>query len=464
MKEILKNIMSLSVWAGAMMLASCESFVDLGAPPTQVEYRDAFTTDASASTVVRGLYVAFAGNFNNQNLSQMTSMFTGIAADELQYNGTDVTTTEFATNNLLNLNSSVANLWSMSYQLIKNANNAITGLESSTSLTASLKNQLIGEAKFMRAYVYFYLVNLYGGVPLNLLPDNGAFESAKLPRASADEVYGQIVNDLRDAEDKLEIDYKATPRGRVNKHAASALLSRVYLYSKDYPNAELYAGKIISATQLYSLTAPTANFINSSAETILQIANLTAVTTFGFNYVTAGATSIPNYTLLEAVYNSFETTPAIDLRRSNWIVPKVVSNTTYYTISKYKAFTGTGNEYHILLRLSEQYLIRAEARAYRDNLSGAKADIDAVRTRAGLGGVSSILTKEQMLEAIETERLHELFGEYGHRWLDLKRTGRATTVLSAIKTDWKETDALFPIPESQRLQNKELGQNPGYEN
>ena len=455
-----KIIISLILTNGALLLSSCEKFVDLGAPPTQVITGDAFASDASANSVIRGLYSTVL----NINLSGTTTFFTGIAADDLQYNATDAGITEFASNNILNTNNNVANLWYNSYQLIKNTNNAISGLDASNSLTPLIKDQLIGEAKFFRAYAYFYLVNLYGDVPLQLRNDLYAFEDASLPRASKQQVYDQIVSDLKDAESKMQTNYDATasPRGRANKAAASALLARVYLYQKDYQNAELYATKVLQSSD-YGMPSPDKNFQNTSNEVILQLGNLTGVTTFGANYITA-ATAVPGYTLPDAVYKSFESSSTTDLRKINWTSLKTISGKNYYAITKYKVASGTGAEYHIMLRLAEQYLIRAEARCKLNNLSGARSDIDAVRTRAGLTAIPSASNETQLLTAIETERLHEFFGEYGHRWLDLKRTERTTAVLSPVKANWQSTDVLFPIPQAQILINTKLTQNPGYEN
>ncbi len=457
MKTILnKHIFSAVILAGSLLSTSCEKFVELGAPPTQVLLDDAFRTDASARSVVLGLYVSGIGNLGT------TTFYSGMAADDLQYNAADAGLLEFANNGLLNTNSYVNNLWGSLYQLVKNTNNAIFGLERSTTLTPAVKDQLLGEAKFMRAYTYLYLVNLYGDVPLHVLSDLEVFDQASLARTPADQVYTQIIADLTDAESKLPTAYEGTFRARVNKHAASALLARVYLYRNDWEKAESQATKVLQATE-YGLPATTSNFTNTSNEVIFQIANLSGVTTFGATYITV-ANVIPSYTLPNAAYNSFETTPAVDLRKTNWAAPKTVSNKEYYAITKYKVSSGTGNEYHIVLRLAEQYLIRAEARANRNNLSGAKEDVDAIRTRAGLAGLSASLTQPQLLAAIETERLHEFFGELGHRWFDLKRTNRATAVLSPIKANWQTTDVLFPIPNAQILLNNNLTQNAGYEN
>jgi hypothetical protein len=115
------------------------------------------------------------------------------------------------------------------------------------------------------------------------------------------------------------------------------------------------------------------------------------------------------------------------------------------------------------LRFAELYLIRGEARAQQDKLPLAKADIDVLRTRAGLTGLSAALNHDDMLLAIEQERKVELFGEWGHRWFDLKRTDRASIVIGGEKKNtWKNTAVLYPVPDAQRLINTSLSQNDGY--
>jgi hypothetical protein len=124
-------------------------------------------------------------------------------------------------------------------------------------------------------------------------------------------------------------------------------------------------------------------------------------------------------------------------------------------------------EYHTELRLAEQYLIRAEARARQDNLEGALADVDAVRDRAGIAHLldnGTTWTQFLVLDSILEERRRELFTE-GHRWFDLLRMGQAKTVLEALDgKDWQDsTDTLYPIPESEIKINSNLEpQNHGY--
>lgn len=459
MKKIYKNSF-YKIWMLAIVLtvSSCKKFVELGAPPSQVLFEDSFKTDAAAQSVVMGLY-SFSSQAVNGLITSLT-FYSGVSSDELQYNSSDALIQEFANNAITNTNGTANNIWGITYQLVKNTNNAISGLTSSTTLTPAVKNQLLGEAKFMRAFAYFHLVNLYGDVPLPLKDDYSAFENAVLPRSSTAGVYAQIIKDLTEAQSLLPAAYVGTFRGRVNKYAATALLARVYLYQKDYVNAEAQATQVINSA-IYTLPAVEAAFINSSNEIIWQIGNIPGISVPGAAYVTL-ATVIPNYTLADATYQSFESTT--DLRRTNWTVAKTIGGKTYYGISKYKIGTGTGNEYNVALRFAEQYLIRAEARVQQNNITGAKTDLDMVRTRAGLTGVSATLTQAQMLTAVAQERKVELFGEWGHRWFDLKRTDRAATVIGALKPTWKSTSVLFPIPQAQILVNPSLTQNPGYQN
>jgi hypothetical protein len=115
--------------------------------------------------------------------------------------------------------------------------------------------------------------------------------------------------------------------------------------------------------------------------------------------------------------------------------------------------------------LAEQILIRAEARARLDNLGGAIADVDNVRKRAGLpliADTNAAITKDELLAVIAHEKQIELFSEWGHRWLDLKRTGRADALFngySGYTPDYK----LYPVPKNEFDRNPFLGrQNDGY--
>ncbi len=438
-----------------VLFSSCKKFVELGPPPTQTVQSDVFKTDPTATSAILGLY----SSNTLPNTVLYYSTVPGMSADDVQYNTASTIYDEFENNAITTINSmNENNVWFGSYTLIKNANFAINGLTASQTLTPSVKDQLLGEAKFLRAYAYFYLVNLYGDVPLALSDDPLA--NATLPRTPAAQVWAQIVKDLTEAQAGLPAAYVGTFRARINKWAATTLLARVYLYQKDWVNAEAQTTQVINAGPgTYTLQTPANTFINTSNEIIWQIANTTGVSTLGANYLSATGV-VPNFSLYDTIYKSFE---AADLRKTNWAAVTTVSGKNYYHVNKYKVRTGTGNEYNIALRFAELYLVRAEARAQQNNLSGAKSDVDVIRTRAGLGALSATINQPQLLLAIEQERKVELFGEWGHRWLDLKRTNRADAVIGGQKpATWSATDVLYPIPENQRVANPSLSQNQGY--
>ena len=145
---------------------------------------------------------------------------------------------------------------------------------------------------------------------------------------------------------------------------------------------------------------------------------------------------------------------------------KTITNAsgTWYRPYKYKqtAATESSQEYTIILRLEEQYLIRAEARTFNGDNAGAQQDLNITRNRAGLPNTTAT-TQDELKAAILQERRLEFFTEQSHRWFDLKRTGNAASVLSPIKPGWQNRDILFPLPEAELLLNENLlPQNAGY--
>lgn len=450
---------SIQIYFGVIAMAlsaifsSCKKFTEIGAPPTQVEASAAFTSDISASSAVMGLYT---GNSINAPLIGWT-MYPGMSADDVQYNTPSAEYDAYEAN-AISINSGMnANFWYQNYTFLRNVNYAIDGLTASGGLTPSLKNQLLGETKFLRAFVLFELVNLFGDVPLPI--SNNDLENAFLPRAPAKEVWAQIITDLQEAQSLLPENYAGSFRARINKWAATSLLARAYLYNKEYARAEAEAAKVIDS-KMYSLAAPAGAFINSSNEIIWQITNTTGISTYGTNYNSA-ANVLPAYSLYDTLYNSFE---AGDQRKTTWTSDTTASGVTYHRVTKYKTRSGTtGNEYMVALRFAELFLIRGEARAQQDKLADARADIDTVRTRAALAKLPATLNRDELLLAIEQERKVELFGEWGHRWFDLKRTNRAAAVIGGQKNTWKNTAVLYPIPDAQRLINTNLSQNDGYD-
>ncbi|HEX6427489.1 MAG TPA: RagB/SusD family nutrient uptake outer membrane protein, partial [Niastella sp.] len=275
------------------------------------------------------------------------------------------------------------------------------------------------------------------------------------------DVLNAIVTDLTEAEAALPVG--TVRNGRFNKFMATALLARVNLYQKNWSTAEAKATALISNTTNFSLlTDLTKVFLRGSKEAIWQIntADNNYTNWAGFNVPTATTSSTKSLNMVRPeLYNAFEIG---DKRKTNWLGNTTIAGTFFYYDYKYRqltAPTSTANiEDYMLLRLAEQYLIRAEARAQQENLTGAIDDLNAIRTRAGITPLLYGLSKSDVLLAVEKERKLELFGEgYGHRWIDLARTGRIDAVLGAEKpTTWKSSAAWLPVPQNELTNNPAL--------
>jgi starch-binding outer membrane protein, SusD/RagB family len=155
-----------------------------------------------------------------------------------------------------------------------------------------------------------------------------------------------------------------------------------------------------------------------------------------------------------------------DLRRVAWVDSVIVENDTIYFPNKYRSATQDDpvTEYNTVFRLSEQYLIRAEAKYRLNDYAGSLSDLNVIRNRAGLQQLTDN-SDASIFKAIIHDRQIEFFTEWGHRWLDLKRLNVADEILSVIKgSNWQRQDELYPIPQTEIDKNPSLKghQNPGY--
>jgi hypothetical protein len=238
-------------------------------------------------------------------------------------------------------------------------------------------------------------------------------------------------------------------------------LARVFLYQGDGESALAEAEYVINESGYLLETDLDSVFLIGSTETLWHLdSELEGTNTYeGFTF----RVEVPNpdTVLSETLINGFE---AGDARFSSWINGGEDEGTTWYFPFKYKQASNTEQtlERSVMLRLAETYLIAAEAATQTGNTTQGLMYLNAIRERAGLAPLGAS-NPNILLEAIWKERQHELFTEMGHRFFDLKRTGRATQVLQPIKPDWQATDVLLPLPESELLANPELEpQNDGY--
>ena len=459
-KYITITLCSILIIMHGFVFTSCKKFIEVGYPNDQLNSNIVFSDSSSATSAITGIYSEMLTNRNLFSNSAIT-LYGGMSADELYSYGPGLKE-EFSKNqitqaNHLNIDNS---FWQPAYKYIYSANVAMEKILQSQNLSVTIKEQLTGEAKFIRAFCYFHLVNLFGGVPL--ITSSKYQDAAAATRATVPEVYALIINDLETAKNLLKSQYVSVERVRPNKWTITAMLSRCYLYTNRWQEAEAEATLIINSGQ-YILESNLNNiFLKSSREAIWQLKPVRpGFNTYeGLEIVPLSNFSYPTYLLTPQLRNTFEST---DNRKNAWIKSRVFNNDTLYFPYKYKLPEGVSlTEYYMVFRLAEQYLIRAEAELNQNKFPDAQADINIIRNRAGL--VNTTANNSQSIKlAIEQERWTELFCEWGHRWYDLKRTGRATDILARVKgATWQLTDVLWPIPQQEINLNPSLTQNPGY--
>jgi hypothetical protein len=451
-----KLILTAIAFLCLMQMVSCKKFVDIPPPKNQLASSKVFADSLDANSAIGGIYIDMYQSFGFSFASGGLTAYPGLSADEFAQTSNDPDLNQLFENRIDIRNGYNSILWSSAYKYIYDANACIEGITNS-KIPPTAKLKLIAEARQLRAFVYFNLANLYGSVPLITSTDYHINQSK--PRDPIDAAYAQVLNDLTYAQANLP---KNNIAERANYYSASALIAKVQLYRKNYGAAETAANAVIS-TGNYHLENDLNNvFLANSSEAIWKIIPVfQGIETWeGYNFVPSDPTAVPQFVLSSSLYNSFE---ANDLRKTNWIGSNSTGGSNYPYPFKYKAATTNGNptESYVIIRLAELYLIRAEARANLADISGAQSDINMVRNRSGLGNTAAS-DKAALLLAIEKERRAELFCEWGNRWFDLQRTGRADAVLSLVKPNWNHSAILYPIPDAEMKSNPALIQNPGY--
>ena len=457
------------VTAMTMMLTACKKLIQIPPnSPTEISASEQFADSATTMTAMADIYDYPASQGTGFTFNDgLLSVCTGLSSDEISIGSNPQPGyPQFLEYGVTPLNSTVNSMWVNPYTGIYAVNAVLSGVATSPGISASLKTQLTGELRFVRALYYFDLVNLFAAVPLVTTTDYNV--SSKIGRTPVDSINAQIMTDLQSAQQALPVAYPSPGHLRPNLYTVKALLAKIYLYQKNWQAAYNAADTIISSG-LYSLVPNLDNvFLDGSTEAIWQLpatgVGAGDVTTDAHNYVPETSGTAPNYPLTSYLVNAFE--PG-DQRLQNWTGMAIVStgsaNDTLYYPYKYKnvSLTSPTTEDFMVFRLAEQYLIHAEAAAELGKLGTAISDLNTVRARAGLAATTAA-TQTDLLTAIMHERQVELFTEWGNRWFDLNRTGTAGTVLNAEKGGFQPYMALYPVPFSQIQVNILLGQNPGY--
>lgn len=386
-------------------------------------------------------------------------------------------------------NPFIAGRWNDGYSVIARYNTILDKI-GGVAMDETLKNRYIAETKFLRAVVYFSLVQTFGDIPLILKPVATPDEGYAFGRTPKADVYAQIEKDLTEAEAILPVTYPAADIGRATKGAAKAFLGKVYLTQKKFAPAASKLKEVIDS-DIYALLPSYAD--------VFKVANKNnKESVFDVQYKSGGAGEGNAWPNAFAPQNSGNAViafggdgnnqPTLDIINAyeSGDLRKDVSVASSYTnaagqiipdrfIKKYYdvpvAKNDNGNNIP-LIRYADVLLMYAEALNEAGYQSGGEAftTLNLVRTRAGLAAktAANTSTQEAFRLVIEQERRVELAFE-GHRWFDLVRTGRAITVLNSKKeqirlvSDLTENNLVFPIPQSQIDINKEkIQQNTGY--
>lgn len=456
-----------------LTLTNCTKYLQDGKIDNNLTNGDVFSNDESANAVAVNVFsdIMKASDFLNGYMSR----YMGLYADEIINTGETPLDSDapYITCNVTPADKVVLSCWNKGFIYIYQCNNIIENVKDNKALSDSARKRLLGEAFLLRAFNYFYLINLFGDVPEIIETDFRKNDTK--PRENKELIWTIIIRDLLEAERLLPQETGSNPgllaHIRPTAWTAKTLLARVYLFDKNWEKAEQYATSVIESGKFMLESDLNAVFQPNSKEVILQFETVkNGVTSEALFFLPVGNKE-PLLVLRQELLNSFEMN---DKRKKQWVGSSIVGNKNYFYPNKYKLRTATtSKEYNVVLRLSEVYLIRAEARTRLGKLYGdesAAADLNKIRQRAGITTIPNQPSQQQMRYRVEQERRVELFTEWGHRWFDLKRTEgfntpafcRAEEVLSVLKPGFKTFRLLLPVPETERMKNSALDQNDQY--
>jgi starch-binding outer membrane protein, SusD/RagB family len=453
MKNLKATIFTLATVL--MFFQGCDSLLDVE-PNQSIATEQALTNADNVKSVLVGAYDAIGSSNMYGGWYLMIPDFLGTTDDEFTFSGTFFAPREIKNKNQLYDNGQVTSTWNASYNAINILNNVISALD---LLEGAERARVEGEAKLIRGMVYFELVRLFAysyeagqangqaGVPLILTPTTEITEEANLPRASVDEVYNQIIDDLTDARDLLD---PVNPERSyyVNSMVASAVLSRVHLQRGEYEEARDEANRVIESG-LYELRPTFAGVFNQPENTSEDIFAMQVSAQDGtnsmFTFYSASSRGdidissqhLDEYEANDDRLNLFYIDPddGVTIRSGKWNRP-------------------TDDNVNII-RLAEMYLTRAEANFRLGENVGDDPldDINAIRDRVNLDPLTLL---DLDLDAILLERKLELMFE-GNLLHDIKRTERNVGTRT-----YDDAKLVLPIPQREIDVNPNLCQNATY--
>lgn len=482
-----------------VFMAGCSKVLDKK-PVTQVVRSGSSSASISATEaedLTAGLYISYRG-YDLMEWTIFDRIINGDGTSDNAYAGGDNSATITLDNFTFNsLNSNLNRDWAYAYTMIGRVNIALQQIQNCTdpALSQSRKNEMLGEASFLRAYSYFDMVQLFGKLPLVLTPPDVSsaetlLQSTLVSRSSVDSVYLAILGDLWFAKNNVR-NVGATPSKLIiSKGVVNATLAKVYatMPSKNWDSVRYYADQVIpNYTMLPDYTQLWDNAHKNNSEAIWELTYegyggpdgignwIPSIHVGGSpgNYEGGGwkKFNLPANDLInlfnaegdDVRLNSSVTFLDITGQFSdpNW------PSSHYPFLTKYNDPASGLNDFYII-RLPDIMLLKAEALVKVNDLTGALAIVNEIRDRVGLGPKTGATTAE-VEQIIADERRMELAFE-GHRWFDLVRTGKAIEVMNAVQGgsgnnlnyNVQPHELIMPIPQNQIDLNPRLDQNPGY--
>lgn len=497
MKKIFLAAVSI-IMAGA--LCSCSDFLDKS-PKNTVDPSATVDDDVAVSMANACYRTLQSSNMYNQRLWTLDI----VAGNSIvgAGGGDDGLETVQASNFTTQSDNGMAlYMWRSPWVGIGQCNILIQALEGKDLAPGSIQARSLGEALFLRAHYYYVLVRLYGGVPLRLKPFNPG-ESTDIARASADDVYKQIIADTEKAATLLpaKSEYSDDELGRATKDAAYTMLADIYLTLAPDHN-EYYNNVVTLCDQVtalgYDLTQCNYedNFdatINNGKESIFEVqySGNTEYDFWGNNPQSSWLSTFMgprNSDFVAGSYGWNQPTEEFmsqyedgDKRKDLTVLYegcpdfdgkkyKSSYSITGYNVRKFLVPKNISPEYNtnpanfVVYRYADVLLMKAEALNELGQTTAAAEPLNIVRRRAGLPDVSG-LSQDDMREKIIHERRIELAFE-GHRWFDMIRINHGEYALKFLKSIGKsrvtKDRLLFPIPQTEMDANQLMTQNPGY--
>ncbi|AMJ67501.1 RagB/SusD family nutrient uptake outer membrane protein [Hymenobacter sp. PAMC 26628] len=475
----------LALLAGLVLAGSgCQKFVDL-TPADNIVVANFYKSEADFKLALTGTYSNLRGIYNDYY------QYADLPADDTRTFGeSEVNRGPFDKQTWLPSTPPLSTAWNDAYRTISFANVIIARIDPIPFALPATKTQYTGEAKFLRALMYFNLVRYFGDVPLVLTEITSESDAYTYSRSPVATVYAQIEKDLLDAEAALPATYSAADIGRATKGAAQALLGKVYLQEKKWPDAEAKLAQLVLNPNPYQILPNPANVFGLGKDNNAEIIFAAQYAASGFQegnrfvHEMAPANSGTTITGVAgnstcigtlALYNAFE---AGDARKTAYISVFVgaVTNDPYYWARKLiypVTQINEGDNDWPILRYADVLLMYAEALNNNGKTALAIPQINRIRTRAGLAAKPLTLSGPDTQLAIEQERRVELCFE-GQRWYDLIRWGKDVSTMLAFKAAYTTLDPansnlnprpenrLFPLPSRELALNPNLTQNPGY--